>query len=440
MNRIGIRREDKSKWERRVPLVPADLAEIRRSGGDIVVQTSQRRIFEDDDFRAAGVPVVESLDECDLIMGVKEVPEDLIQPETAYLFFSHTIKGQAHNMSMLRRLMDLGCTLIDYERITDEQGTRLVAFGRHAGLAGAVDSLWALGETWRRRGHPTPLAELNPAHRYDSLEAIRSVLREIGMRCRADEGFRQRAPVVVGVTGSGRVSRGVHEILDVLEPIDVEPEAIRSIKTNPGRFIRIRFEERHFAERLDGLAFDLQDYYANPDRYRGIFETRYVSSLSALINCIYWEARYPRLVTKSGIRAAFGRQETPRLTVIGDISCDIEGSIEATVKATDPAHPTFLWDAQREVASDGFVGAGPVIMAVDILPTELPRESSEAFSQALRPLMPSLLEHRFRDGVHGLHPALRRGVIVDRGQLCPEFEHLRSFLPSSRPGRKFDGR
>jgi alpha-aminoadipic semialdehyde synthase len=426
MNRVGIRREDKSEWERRVPLSPQDL---RALGPEpFYVESSVRRVFTDDEFRAAGIRVADALPECDVILGVKEIPVERLRADTAYVFFSHTIKGQPYNMAMLRRLLELGCTLIDYERIVDDDGQRLVAFGRHAGLAGAIDTLWSLGQVWQHRGLTTPLAELMPAHGYESAEEAKHHIGRVAAACRTDESFMSQAPVVIGVAGAGRVAHGAMEVLNSVQPVDCAPDALKEMGPSVGRFVRVQFEEEQFAERRDGGTFDRSHYYQKPEAYRGIFETRYAPDLTALINCIYWEPRYPRLLTRSGLRAAFSRHTAPKLVVVGDISCDIAGSIEATVKATDPSNPAFLWDARREQARDGFDGEGLLVMAVDILPAELPRDASYAFSRALSPLMPSLLSARLRSGVHDLHPALRRGVIVDRGELTPDYQYLASHL------------
>ncbi len=156
--KFGVRSEDKSQWERRVPLVPQDAAALRLAGVDVVVQQSARRAFTEEEFRAAGVPVQEDLEDCGVVIGIKEIPPARLLPGKTYLFFPHVIKGQPANMPMLRRLMDLKATLIDYERIVDEHNRRLIFFGRHAGLAGMINTLWALGKRLESRGISSPFA------------------------------------------------------------------------------------------------------------------------------------------------------------------------------------------------------------------------------------------------------------------------------------------
>ena len=171
MRRVGIRREDKDIWEARVPLVPRDVERlVREERMALTVQPSARRVFSEDAFAGAGALVDEDLSACQIVLAVKEIPTAFFRPHGTYVFFSHTHKGQAYNMDMLRRMIELGCSLIDYERITDDGGVRLIAFSRFAGLAGAVDALWALGRRLAWEGlEPNPFAGLRQTHGYESL-------------------------------------------------------------------------------------------------------------------------------------------------------------------------------------------------------------------------------------------------------------------------------
>ena len=177
---IGIRREDKSEWEGRVPLVPDHLKRlIDEEGLNFCVQTSPIRAFSDEQYRAAGATLATDLRDCPIILGIKEIPVDRFEPRKTYVFFSHTIKGQSHNMPMLRRLLDLGNQLIDYEKIVDG-GKRVVFFGRYAGLAGMIDSLWALGRRLEWEGIPNPFRSIDQAHRYESLNEAMEAVRKAG--------------------------------------------------------------------------------------------------------------------------------------------------------------------------------------------------------------------------------------------------------------------
>ena len=201
-----------------------------------------------------------------------------------------------------------------------------------------------------------------------------------------------------------------------------------------GPLVKVIFKEKDMVEpKSKDAQFVLQDYYQRPENYRGVFE-KYLPHLDLLMNTIYWEDRYPRLVTKKWANAHYGPDKRPRLQVIGDISCDIEGSIELTLKAPYPDKPCFVYDPQSGDISDGVEGNGPVIMAVDNLPCELPRESSEYFSEVLRDMVPALGQADFDSDFEGLHlpPHLKRAVITHRGQLAPSYRYLQEALDKAR--------
>ncbi|MBM4320940.1 MAG: hypothetical protein FJ125_13555, partial [Deltaproteobacteria bacterium] len=303
---IGIRREDKNRWERRGPLTPDQVAGLIREGLSFQVEASPLRVFSDEEFVRAGAELVVGPPGAPLILGVKEIPPDKLAAGRIYLFFSHTVKGQPYNMPLLQRLLDLGCTLLDYERIVDEQGRRLVFFGRHAGLAGMMDSIWALGRRLAWEGRPTPLARLEPTHRYADLAALIADVAEAGRKLRREGIPAALQPLVVGFTGYGNVSQGAQEVFDALEPLAVAPEALLSGEPLPGdparTLYKVVFAEEHMVEpREPGQPFVLQDYYDHPERYRATF-ARFLPALTMLINGIYWTERYPRLVRCADLR------------------------------------------------------------------------------------------------------------------------------------------
>jgi hypothetical protein len=228
---IGIRREDKNRWERRTPLTPEHVAElVQEDGFSVAAQPSPLRIFPDEEYRAAGATVQEDLSPCRLVLGVKEVPLKLLLPQKPYMFFSHVIKGQAYNMPLLRRVLDLECTLMDYEMVVDHRGRRLIFFGRHAGYAGMVDALWALGQRMRVEGFETSFAALGPSHTYGSIhEAAEFIAATVGRRIRQEGLNPALHPLVVGFTGGGNVSQGAQEILGRLPTVEVDPEDLPSL-------------------------------------------------------------------------------------------------------------------------------------------------------------------------------------------------------------------
>lgn len=427
---LGIRREDKSRWERRAPLAPEHVRALREEHGIVtVVQPSNIRVFTDDEYMRAGARVDENLYRCNLVIAVKEIPSRLLQPGRNYMYFSHTIKGQPYNMPMLRRILDLKCTLLDHEKVTDDEGRRLVLFGYHAGLAGMIDSLWALGQRLASEGMTTPLTEITPAHNYAGLEAAEAHMRGVAKLIERHGLPQGLGPVVVGVAGYGNVSRGAQHILDLLDPVSISPEELGGA-LQPGQLYKVVFKEEHMvAPKEAGEPFDLQTYYDQPERFRPIFG-QVLGHLSMLVNCIYWEERYPRLVTKEQLKELYGEGRAPSLKVIGDISCDVEGSIEATVKATQPDNPVYVFDPQTGKASNGIEGRGPVIMAVDNLPCELSREATISFGEALTPLIPKAVTADFDASFRDLDvPApMKRSIIVHRGELTPSFRYLKENL------------
>jgi len=401
-----------------------------------VVQPSPIRVYGDVEYTEAGATVNEDLSGCDVVFAVKEIPQALLREDGAYVFFSHTIKGQPYNMPLLQRLLDLGCTLFDYERIVDEANRRLVFFGVHAGLAGMIDTLHVAGHRLAALGYPNPLSAIRLAREYDDLEAAKAAVAEAGKRLRAQplpEPFR---PFIVGFTGYGNVSKGAQEIFDLLPHETVAPEALPALgrsKGSPGnRLYKVVFEERHLAERRDGAAFDKQDYFDHPENHRGIFP-RHAAHLAVVVNCIYWTEAYPRLLDRATLKAMFEGPERPRLMTIGDISCDIDGAIEATVKATTPGDPAYVFDTQTGEIRDGVEGdkrMGLAMMTTDCLPCELPREASSSFTEALLPFVSGLMGADFTTGLaaSGLPDPIRRACIVWRGELTDDYVYLRDHL------------
>ncbi|MBI5536855.1 MAG: hypothetical protein HY898_29305 [Deltaproteobacteria bacterium] len=436
--RIGIRRENKNKWEGRVPLIPSDVAALQQQQHlKFVVQPSEIRTFKDSEYKELGVSVDERMRGASIIFGVKEVPVRLLRPGKVYIYFAHVVKAQPYNMPMLQRLLDFGCSLIDYEKIADDNNRRLVFFGRHAGYAGMIETLRALGQRLALSGTITPLAEVRPAYEYRDLADAKEHLRELGARMVRDGLPEAARPLVFGIAGYGNVSEGAQEVLGALPIESVPVNQLRDIasRRGPGSplMVKVVFREEDMARPLDPQAsFELQDYYAHPEKYSGRFE-EYLDHLDVLVNSIYWEPRYPRLVTREWVRKQWAEGGSPRLKIIGDISCDIDGSIEPTVKATSPEAPCFVYDPVDGKAHDGVEGRGPVVMAVDNLPCELPREASQHFSAVLRTMVADIAGADWQADFDALSlPShLKKAVIVHKGELTPAYAYLKQHLPAA---------
>lgn len=432
--RIGIRRENKSIWERRAPIIPEDARQlIEEHGLEVSVQPSEIRVFREEEYAKVGVQIQEDLSGCDVIFAIKEIPPPLILPGKIYVFFAHVVKGQPHNMPMLRRLLELGCVLIDYEKVTDEKGRRLIFFGRHAGWAGMLDTLWALGKRLEWEGIPNPFSRIAQAHTYPNLEAGRQAVREAGEEIRTKGLPPTLTPLVVGFAGYGNVSRGAQEIFDLLPRQEIAPDDLATLfEGEPDRhtLYKVVFREEHMVEPISPQdRFVLQDYYDHPQKYRSRFAT-YLPHLTVLINAIYWETRYPRLVTKAYLREQFGGPERPRLRVIGDISCDVEGAIECTVRCTDPGNPVYVYNPLTGETTDGYAGEGVVVLAVDILPSELPHQASVDFSAVLKRFVPAIAQADYTVPFEqlALPPEIKRAVIAYQGELTPGYRYLEPYL------------
>ncbi|MDX9722997.1 MAG: bifunctional lysine ketoglutarate reductase /saccharopine dehydrogenase family protein [Myxococcota bacterium] len=432
--RIGIRREDKNCWERRAPLAPQHVEHLRvRHQLSFVVQSSTIRAFTDDEYAEAGARISDTLDDCDLVLAVKEIPSDFFSESKSYVFFSHTIKGQPYNMAMLQRLIDLRAQLVDYEPITDEKGRRLVFFGRYAGLAGMIDSLHGLGVRLHLEGFETPFAAVRPAHAYHDLADAKRSLRTLGQDLRAHLLPEALCPMVFGVLGYGNVSQGAQEIIDVFPHEQITPAELPALMARTekprDRIFKVVYREEDLVQRTDGKAFELEDYYRHPEHYRSCFEP-HLQHISLLLNAIYWDERYPRFVPNAALQALFAEAKTPRLRMIGDVSCDIDGSVQATTKETDQDSPFLTFEPGRGASVDGLGNSGVNLLAVANLPCELPRDATVAFGEQLSPFVDALARADWSGTLEqaGLPEELQRATLLLRGELTPRYAQLQQHL------------
>lgn len=430
---IGIRREDKNEWERRVPLVPGDVKELKEKYGiKTVVQPSKIRTFRDEEYENAGAEINENLSEAGVILAVKEIPRHLFEKNKTYVFFSHTIKGQPYNMDMLKQMMSLKCNLIDYERILNEKNQRLIFFGQYAGLAGMIETLHAYGQKIKLQGYDTPLAKIKQAYNYNSLEEAKKEIEKIGEEI-DENGFPvELSPIVVGFAGYGHVSRGAQEIFNLLPHKVISGHILEEMHENFSsdnhNFYKVVFAEEDMVKPKQG-DFELQDYYRHPEKYESRFET-YLPYLNILVNCIYWTEDYPRFVTKKYLKNETILKSNLPLKVIGDITCDINGSIEITHKATMPDHPTYTYFAEDDRFEDGTQRTGVTVMAVDNLPCEFPKESSKEFSSVLKNFVNDMISADFKQDIDRLklpYP-LKQGLILHKGELTKEYLYMNEFI------------
>ncbi|TKG92419.1 alanine dehydrogenase [Puteibacter caeruleilacunae] len=397
--KIGLIREGKVPPDKRVPLSPDQCVELlnRYDDLEIVVQSSPIRCFKDEDYLEKGIPVTSEVSDCDILMGVKEVRvEDLI-PDKTYLFFSHTIKKQHYNQKLLQTIVQKGIRLIDYETLVDDKGLRIIGFGRYAGLVGAYNGLLAYGKRYN-------YFHLKPAHLCEDLAEMKRELDAISL-----------PPLRIAVTGGGRVAHGVMEILDYAGIKKIMPQDYQD--GNSGDVVYVQLEPGDYNQRKDHGVFDLEHFYKNPGDYESTFH-RYIADTDLLISAAYWDPQAPLLFTNNDMQ-----EEHFSIKVIADITCDINGSIPTTQRASSIADPIYDFNPHTLSLEPPFNGNGNItVMAVDNLPCELPKDASIGFGNDLiERVIPGFLNND-QDGV------LRRAAITVAGELTPRFTYLQDFV------------
>ena len=432
---IGIRREDKNEWERRVPLVPDDVAELHEKYGiKTIIQPSKIRIFSDDEYLAAGAEVNEDLKAADAVFAVKEIPLHLLEEGQTYLFFSHTIKGQPYNMEMLQKLMDLKCNLIDYELIAGRQDNRLITFSGYAGFAGVIESLHAYGKKMKLKGYVTPFAEVKQAYQYSSLEEAKKHIVKIGELISKKGLPEELAPLTIGFLGYGNVSKGAQEMFDLLPFKTIAPRQLKElmgkeINDSDNHFLyKVIFKEEDLVKPLNG-AFELQEYFDHPERFESVFG-QYLPLLRIIINCVFWTEKYPRFVTRENLKKNIHSIEKSGIQVIGDITCDINGSIEITQKSTMPDKACYTYYADNDSFVDGIQDTGITVMAIDNLPCEFPREASNDFSKELKNFVNGVVTSDFKADYNEIELPfeIKKATILYNGCLTEKYKYMSEFI------------
>lgn len=428
---VGILREAK-EGESRTPLVPSHAKWLIKRGVAVEVECNPGRVFSDQEYRKNGARILDRIKAATILLGIKAPRVADLQGDKIYMIFSHTSKGQSNNMPLIKTCLKKKIALIDYEKIVDEQGKRLVYFGRLAGVCGLVDSLYYLGKKLEWKGVKNPFSLLQPAHAYGSFKAVKQAMADVGWQIQ-HRGFEKKlAPFIIGIIGHGNVSRGVQEILQFLNPVEIHPEdMLRIVRRQRGihrKLYKIVFPQKEKLRSKDGKEFYFDEYLKNPKKFESNLD-RHLSYLNILIHAGYWDHRYPRLVTKEMVHN-LTRKDLFRLDFISDISCDINGSIELTYKTTTSINPTFTYDPKKKKFIDGYESKGITILAVDNLAAELPKDSSREFSGFIR-------NYVYQIAVCGVkaitnHIALpeeiRRAVVTESSELTKNFGYLRKYI------------
>ncbi|KAH0553318.1 alpha-aminoadipic semialdehyde synthase, mitochondrial [Cotesia glomerata] len=440
---IAIRREDQSVWERRAPLAPSNVRRLIRSGVKVIVQPSNRRAYPAQSYLAAGAHLQEDISEASVIFGVKQVPVDALIPNKTYCFFSHTIKAQESNMPLLDAILEKNIRLLDYEKLTDKNGQRLVAFGKYAGVAGMINILHGLGLRLLALGHHTPFMHIGPAHNYRDSAVARQAIRDVGYEIALGAMPKSIGPLTFVFTGSGNVSQGGQEVFQELPHEYVDQQSLRKVAEHgdTNKIYGCEIRRRHHLERKEDGGYDAEEYDKHPERYISTFSKKIAPYASVIINGIYWAVDSPKLLTipdaKYLLRPAYtpwlpisvGAPALPhRMLAICDISADPGGSIEFMNECTTIDTPFCLYDADRNKDTKSFKGPGVLVCSIDNMPTQLPKESTDFFGDLLFPFAREIIEKSDAKKPleeHDFSPAVHGAIIASNGQLTPNFEYIK---------------
>lgn len=397
--KIGIIREGKVPPDFRVPLTPKQCKaiEILYPGVEILIQKSNIRVFKDEAYAEMGLKLVDDLQACDLIFGVKEIPVDMLIPNKTYIFFSHTIKKQVHNQQLLHSILEKKIRLIDYENIRDKSNKRLIGFGRYAGIVGCYNTFY----TW---GLKTGTFQLKPAHLCKDRQEVEEELKKVILR----ENFK------VVLTGFGRVGNGAREIMSLLPIKEISPEEYLTETYNEPVFTHLDTED--YYKRRDGKEFVKQEFYTQPELYISNFE-RYAFNSDMYMPCHFWSSKSPIILGRETLISPHNR-----IQVIGDISCDVNGPIASTLRASKIGDPIYGFDPFQNSETDFSQEAAIAVMAIDNLPCELPKDASEDFGNDLiKNFIPRLLGED-PDGI--VEKATQTSFA---GELMPNYKYLEDY-------------
>jgi saccharopine dehydrogenase (NAD+, L-lysine-forming) len=398
--KIGIIKEGKTPPDKRVPLTPKQCALLTNKYPEVevYVQKSNVRAFRDEEYQNAGIDVFDSIYDCDVILGVKEVNiEDLI-PNKHFFFFSHTIKKQPYNRNLLRAVLDKKIQLTDYEVLTDERGMRLIGFGRYAGIVGCYNGL-------RTYGLKHNLYSLKPANQCADRKEMEQELKKVQL----PSDFK------MVLTGFGRVGNGAREILKTLKLKEVDPETFLTEAFKKPVFTHLNVE--NYNAREDGKPFDRAAFYKDGSGHKSTFQ-RYLKVANIYVACHFWKEGSPFIISREDLK-----DTSIKTSVVADISCDIDGPVACTIRPSTIADPIYGYDPLTEKEMDFKNKNAIAVMAVDNLPCELPKDASEDFgNELIKHILPALLGDDPKKIID------RGSETTKKGKLNTYFEYLQDYV------------
>jgi alanine dehydrogenase len=396
MIQIGLLREGKIPVDNRVALTPSQCKWLQQHFNDvrIIVQHSPLRCFPDRDYEMAGIKVQENIDDCDILLGIKEVPVEMLIPGKTYLFFSHTRKKQPYNQHLFRAILDKKITLIDYECLEHEDGQRIIGFGFFAGVVGAHNGVMAYGNR-------TGLYKLDRVYKQRSFRELIHTY------------FGLRLPnVKIAVTGSGRVAHGILEVMNLLGIHEAEPDDYLKRRFAYPVYTQLKGADL-YANKTNG-SYSREEFHHHPEKFTCRF-LPYAGQTDILLNGVYWDKNVPRLFEKEDIL-----RDTFIIRTIADITDDANGSVPINLGDQSIDDPVYGVDRNTWQKTAPYLQNSIDVMAVGNLPNELPRDASRYFGEQL---IKYVLEDLLKNG----SPVIERATMVKEGKLTSQYEYLSDY-------------
>lgn len=401
MLKIGLIREGKIPSDNRVALTPAQCKWLHKNRPDVqmIVQPSENRCYSDKEYKAAGIELKEDLGECDILLGIKEVPVDMLIPGKTYLFFSHTKKMQPYNQALLQAIIEKKITLIDYECLEHEDGARIIGFGFFAGVVGAHNGMMAYGN----RTGALHLDRVNSAKTFQHL---------------IHNYFGLKIPnIKIAVTGSGRVAHGLLEIMNLMGIHEVEPEDYLEKQFTYPVYVHLKGADLYRPK--NGSLYNREHFHNYPELYECLF-SRYLTKTDILMNGVYWEKNIPRLFELVDLSLPGWRIQT-----IADVTDDRNGSVPCNIGDGTIENPVYGVDRVTFQLTAPYLPGSVDVMAVGNLPNELPKDASRYFGE-------QLIKYVLGELIEGNNPVIEKATIVKDGQLTPAFAYMKEYASTLR--------
>jgi alanine dehydrogenase len=396
--KFGIIKERKNPPDRRVVFSPSELAKLKQlyHEATVEVESSDIRIFPDIEYKTMGITVTDDVSDCDVLFGVKEVPVENLISDKAYFFFSHTIKKQPYNQKLLKAVLEKNIDLYDHETIVDSHNRRLIGFGKYAGMVGVYNGIRAFGIKFE-------LFRLPKAETLSGKEALIAHLKRITL-----------PPLKFVITGTGKVGSGAQEILKAIKVKEITVD--NYLTKNYTQPVYVQLDALEYNKRIDGQVLDFVDFTSHPEAYVSDFE-KFTKVTDIYIAGHFYANGAPMILTQEMLNA-----KDCKIRVVADISCDVNGPIACTLRSSTIAEPIYgYWPGENKEV-DVFHPAAIVVMSVDNLPCEIPKDASEGFGeQFMEHVIPAFFNGD-KDGI------LERAKITEKGKLTPKFSYLQDYV------------